>query len=167
MRPHDPPCPAFCWRAFLRHGLEEGRIQHLREEADRVAATAGSACVRNLSRRSRLFAELSNSPEWNRWLPPGYRCVRGILFDKIPAENWTVPWHQDTAIAVAKRVDVVGYGPWSLKDGVIHASGRSASPGHRRVLHFEYAPADALAPELQWSEDTPVSGWNRSTSVSN
>ncbi|MDQ3480113.1 MAG: phytanoyl-CoA dioxygenase family protein, partial [Actinomycetota bacterium] len=34
--------------------------------------------------------------------------------------NWTVPWHQDRSIAVHDRVDVVGFGPWSEKAGVIH-----------------------------------------------
>ncbi len=48
------------------------------------------------------------------------RPVRGLLFDKTPAANWTVPWHQDRAIAVAGRVDVPGYGPWSVKAGVAH-----------------------------------------------
>lgn len=46
--------------------------------------------------------------------------VRGILFDKTPASNWKVAWHQDLAIAVAEKHDVAGYGPWSIKDGVHH-----------------------------------------------
>jgi len=46
--------------------------------------------------------------------------VRGILFDKIPDANWKVPWHQDVTIAVQKRVDADGFGPWSMKAGVLH-----------------------------------------------
>ena len=46
--------------------------------------------------------------------------VRGLLFDKAPAANWKVPWHQDTAIAVAERVETVGLIGWSVKDGVTH-----------------------------------------------
>jgi len=46
--------------------------------------------------------------------------VRGILFDKIPEANWKVPWHQDVTIAVRKRIDVDGFGPWSMKAGVLH-----------------------------------------------
>jgi hypothetical protein len=34
---------------------------------------------------------------------------------------------------------------------LLHASSRSQNPGHRRVLHIEYA-AFSLPPELQWSE---------------
>lgn len=46
--------------------------------------------------------------------------VRAILFDKTPDANWLVPWHQDLTIAVESRVDVDGYGPWSVKAGVVH-----------------------------------------------
>jgi hypothetical protein len=53
-------------------------------------------------------------------LGPNAFPVRGILFDKIPEANWKVPWHQDVTIAVQKRVEVNGFGPWSTKAGVLH-----------------------------------------------
>lgn len=46
--------------------------------------------------------------------------VRATLFDKSLEANWRVPWHQDTAIAVAERVETPGYVGWSVKDGVPH-----------------------------------------------
>ena len=46
--------------------------------------------------------------------------VRGILFDKKDGANWKVPWHQDVTIAVSDRIDVDGYGPWSMKQDVLH-----------------------------------------------
>lgn len=46
--------------------------------------------------------------------------VRAIFFDKTPAANWTVPWHQDLSIAVAERIDVLGFEGWSIKDDVQH-----------------------------------------------
>ncbi len=46
--------------------------------------------------------------------------VRAILFDKTDGANWGVPWHQDLAIAVAERFDTEGFGPWSLKEGIVH-----------------------------------------------
>ena len=46
--------------------------------------------------------------------------VRAILFDKTDGANWGVPWHQDLAIAVAERKETEGFGPWSLKEGVVH-----------------------------------------------
>jgi ectoine hydroxylase-related dioxygenase (phytanoyl-CoA dioxygenase family) len=46
--------------------------------------------------------------------------VRSIFFNKTPSANWLVPWHQDLSIAVKERLDLAGYGPWSIKNGVIH-----------------------------------------------
>jgi ectoine hydroxylase-related dioxygenase (phytanoyl-CoA dioxygenase family) len=46
---------------------------------------------------------------------------RATLFDKSPRSNWLVTWHQDTALPLRKRQDVSGWGPWSVKDGVIFA----------------------------------------------
>jgi ectoine hydroxylase-related dioxygenase (phytanoyl-CoA dioxygenase family) len=31
-----------------------------------------------------------------------------------------VPWHQDLTIAVQERLEVPGYGPWTVKAGVAH-----------------------------------------------
>lgn len=53
-------------------------------------------------------------------LGPSARVVRAILFDKTPAANWVVPWHQDLTIAVREQLDLPGYGPWTQKDAVSH-----------------------------------------------
>lgn len=53
-------------------------------------------------------------------ISPGVVAVRAILFDKTGDANWTVPWHQDRSIAVATRIDVEGFGPWSKKAGIVH-----------------------------------------------
>lgn len=45
-------------------------------------------------------------------------AVRGIFFDKTARANWPLRWHRDWAIAVNRRVDADGYGPWSVKAGV-------------------------------------------------
>jgi len=45
---------------------------------------------------------------------------RAILFDKTPTTNWKVPWHQDLTISVEARLDVAGFGPWTVKEGVVH-----------------------------------------------
>jgi ectoine hydroxylase-related dioxygenase (phytanoyl-CoA dioxygenase family) len=31
-----------------------------------------------------------------------------------------MPWHQDLTICVQERVEVAGFGPWSVKDGILH-----------------------------------------------
>jgi ectoine hydroxylase-related dioxygenase (phytanoyl-CoA dioxygenase family) len=149
-------------------------------------------------------------------------AVKATLFDKTHDANWRVQWHQDRVIAIRERMDVVGYGPWTVKAGVshvepptavleqmlavrihlddcsagngalrvipgshawgklsadelqsrvaetepmdlpvpkgglllmrpllIHSSSPSTTPEHRRVLHIEFAPIEAISP-LQW-----------------
>jgi hypothetical protein len=50
-----------------------------------------------------------------------FRPVRVIFFDKTAGKNWPVAWHQDRTIAVTQQADELeGYGPWSLKAGVVH-----------------------------------------------
>lgn len=50
------------------------------------------------------------------------RPVRAILFDKTSGANWALAWHQDRVIAVAGRVDVEGFGPWTRKHGALHVA---------------------------------------------
>jgi ectoine hydroxylase-related dioxygenase (phytanoyl-CoA dioxygenase family) len=53
---------------------------------------------------------------------------RATLFDKSALSNWLVVWHQDTALPLRTRLEAEGWGPWSVKEGVI----------------FAHAPASAL-----------------------
>src|SRR5690348_1735164 len=46
---------------------------------------------------------------------------RATLFDKSSQSNWLVVWHQDTALPLCERVDAVGWGPWSVKEGIHYA----------------------------------------------
>ena len=80
--------------------------------------------VRNLLQLSSRVREVAFSPALlnlakavlgDRALP-----VKAILFDKIPAANWKVPWHQDVTIAVKERHEVNGFGPWTDKAGIPH-----------------------------------------------
>jgi ectoine hydroxylase-related dioxygenase (phytanoyl-CoA dioxygenase family) len=53
---------------------------------------------------------------------------RATLFDKSAEANWLVAWHQDTALPLRQRSEKPGWGPWSVKKGVVYA----------------HAPAEAL-----------------------
>ena len=53
-------------------------------------------------------------------LGPGCFAVRGILFNKTEQSNWKVAWHQDLTIAVRERREFDGFGPWTMKAGVVH-----------------------------------------------
>lgn len=71
---------------------------------------------------------------------------RATLFDKSATANWLVAWHQDTALPLRERRDAVGWGPWSVKAGVLYA----------------HAPARALehvvALRLHLDDSTPANG---------
>jgi len=53
---------------------------------------------------------------------------RATLFDKSASGNWLVVWHQDTALPLSERREAIGWGPWSIKEG----------------LNYAHAPASAL-----------------------
>jgi ectoine hydroxylase-related dioxygenase (phytanoyl-CoA dioxygenase family) len=46
---------------------------------------------------------------------------RATLFDKSPGANWLVVWHQDTALPLRCRKEIPGWGPWSVKEGIVYA----------------------------------------------
>ena len=50
------------------------------------------------------------------------RPVRAILFDKTARTNWSLGWHQDRVIAVRRRIEVEGFGPWTRKHGALHVA---------------------------------------------
>lgn len=48
--------------------------------------------------------------------------VRAILFDKNDATNWALGWHQDRTIVVRERRNLQGFGPWTIKQGILHVA---------------------------------------------
>ena len=52
------------------------------------------------------------------WAATPYRAT---LFEKSGESNWLVVWHQDTALPLAERFDLPGWGPWSTKCGIHYA----------------------------------------------
>lgn len=48
------------------------------------------------------------------------RPVGARLFDKGPARNWALGWHQDRSVAVRRRRDVAGFDQWTIKAGIAH-----------------------------------------------
>ena len=64
------------------------------------------------------------------------RLVRILAFDKTRERNWGVAWHQDRTIAVRSRVDLPGFGPWSVKSGVPHVEPPLALMEQMLVLRY-------------------------------
>jgi ectoine hydroxylase-related dioxygenase (phytanoyl-CoA dioxygenase family) len=103
--------------------------------------------VRNLLDFPRMRSLAESKPvrsAVNMILGSDARVVRGILFDKTEEANWKVPWHQDVTIAVSQRVEAAGYGPWSMKAGVLHVQ-PPASVLERMIsvrLHLDDCPKE-------------------------
>jgi Phytanoyl-CoA dioxygenase (PhyH) len=120
-------------RHFAEHGVAIIEYGLLPEDLRRMVAAfvpgdaAGPtavAGVRHAAFDRALLGWLARHPALGQMVADlgfaGARLVRVVAFDKTPAVNWFVPWHQDRAIAVAARHEVEGYGPWTVKDGVLH-----------------------------------------------
>ena len=52
----------------------------------------------------------------------GARPVRAILFNKSAETNWSLAWHQDRTICVKERREAPGFGPWTVKSGLVHVA---------------------------------------------
>jgi len=102
--------------------------------------------IRNLLNVVPFTRELANSAECRALVEPvlgsGARVVRGIYFDKHKDANWKVAWHQDMTIAVRERVDVEGYGPWSIKAGIHHVQPPVAVLENMLTLRIHLDQAD-------------------------
>jgi len=94
--------------------LREALAPHATEGRGGARNLLAHACVRALATSSAVRALAAAV------LGDGCFAVRALLFDKTPAANWKVVWHQDLSIATRQRVDVPGFGPWSEKAGVVH-----------------------------------------------
>jgi hypothetical protein len=70
----------------------------------------------------------------------GVRPVRAVLFDKTPQANWPLGWHQDRTIAVRRRIDVAGFGPWSVKAGLPHVEPPFAAIAGMATLRLHLDP---------------------------
>ena len=109
--------------AIVEDVLDSAAVDGLVEVTAELASR-GRGGARNLLDGAE-FRALAASPELRGLVEPvlGSSCfaVRALYFDKTPASNWKVPWHQDLTIAVRERVEgAAGYGAWSVKAGVPH-----------------------------------------------
>ena len=116
--------------ALISNCVQEPTLEELRDQIRKLPtrstrrSRAGTSYATRKLLDSERFRALSAEPPFallvSLVLGPQARPIRGLLFDKSPDANWKVPWHQDLSIAVAERVDIPEYGPWSKKGGVVH-----------------------------------------------
>lgn len=80
--------------------------------------------VRNLEKRFSSIAMLVRHDKLlsmaEKLLGGHVNFVRALFFDKTPEKNWSVAWHQDKTVTLNQHIELEGWGPWSMKDGVRH-----------------------------------------------
>jgi hypothetical protein len=82
-------------------------------------------------------------------LGPEARAVRAVLFDKTAARNWALGWHQDRTIVVEERADADGFGPWTLKAGLIQVEPPFAILEWMVTIRVHLDPVDATNAPLR------------------
>jgi ectoine hydroxylase-related dioxygenase (phytanoyl-CoA dioxygenase family) len=50
-----------------------------------------------------------------KYIGSDYFVVKSIYFDKPEHSNWFVAWHQDLTISVDKKLELPGFGRWTIK----------------------------------------------------
>ncbi|HET7219121.1 MAG TPA: phytanoyl-CoA dioxygenase family protein [Vicinamibacterales bacterium] len=104
--------------------LDEAETSALLHALDAIQLSRSRAGARHMLKHPAVAA-VAQDPRLlaiaAAFVGPTATPYRATLFDKSPARNWLVPWHQDTALPLRKRGDVSGWGPWSIKNGVIYA----------------------------------------------
>ena len=105
-------------------------LDQLLQEIDESTPRRSRAGIRHALSLSPV-ASLARQPQMMEIardvLGPDAFPFRATLFDKSPAANWLVVWHQDTALPLRQRIDLPGWGPWSAKDGIDYAHAPSTA----------------------------------------
>jgi len=121
--------------AILPGFFPQEYLERLLEEIDELAPRRSRAGVRHALGLTPVSG-LARHPEMIELargvLGPDAFPFRATMFDKSPTANWLVVWHQDTALPLRSRLEVSGWGPWSVKEGI----------------HYAHAPTAALSQVL-------------------
>ncbi len=96
----------------LRSDLEQPTSQRTRAG---VRHLLGNRAVAELATDQRMLG-IAQSVLGNDAVP-----FKATLFDKSPDSNWLITWHQDTALPLREKQPTPGWGPWSIKEGIIYA----------------------------------------------
>ncbi len=110
--------------AVLPALFSSDQVDRLAKEIYELSAPRSRAGVRHAMRLApvaaiagnQLLAEIACEILGTKAFP-----FRATLFDKSSQSNWLVVWHQDTAVPLRERVEVPGWGPWSVKESIDYA----------------------------------------------
>ncbi|HED32706.1 MAG TPA: hypothetical protein ENJ08_00620 [Gammaproteobacteria bacterium] len=109
---------------IIRNSISDNEITKIKNEVSLSCHEYSGCGIRNADKKFSSIDVLVNSDKMLRLassiLGSQAEIVRVIFFDKTPDKNWLVSWHQDRTIALDRKADISGWGPWSVKDGAHH-----------------------------------------------
>ncbi|HTE24044.1 phytanoyl-CoA dioxygenase family protein [Flavitalea sp.] len=102
-----------------------------------------------------------------------YFIVKSIYFDKPSTSNWFVSWHQDLTISVDKKINVTGFGPWTVKEGQfavqpplailednftirVHLDDTTKENGALKVIPQSHLKAIYRAETIDWQKEREI-----------
>ncbi|MES2922142.1 MAG: phytanoyl-CoA dioxygenase family protein [Verrucomicrobiota bacterium] len=91
-------------------------------------------------------------------LPSTAIAVQAIAFDKTPATNWKVAWHQDLMFPFAKRVTSEGFDIPTIKQGIDYARPPAGILGELLAARLHLDDCDSTNGPLRVSPGTHHSG---------
>ncbi len=104
--------------------LTQAQLNLVTLEIDSKNLPVNSGGIRNAEKKYSSIHKLALSncllERAKGYLTKPPKLVRAILFNKTEMNNWLVGWHQDRTVSVSKKFHADGWGPWSVKDGVVH-----------------------------------------------
>lgn len=104
--------------------LSWNHIESIKEDINLESDKFKKYGVRNLEKRFRSISKLARDVKVmsiaRSFLNSRVSLVRAMFFDKTPDKNWYVTWHQDKTVTLNKKIELKGWGPWSIKDKVQH-----------------------------------------------
>jgi ectoine hydroxylase-related dioxygenase (phytanoyl-CoA dioxygenase family) len=110
--------------AIVPDVLEGREMEHLEAGLETPSVSRSRAGIRH-AMKVPAVAAIARDPRLQQLaqavLGPSAIPYRATLFAKSADSNWLVVWHQDTALPLQQRDDRPGWGPWSIKEGVLYA----------------------------------------------
>jgi len=91
--------------------------------------------------------------------------VRAVMFDKTAEQNWALGWHQDRTITVRERIETEGFGPWTMKQGILHVAPPMAVLARMITLRIHLDDCAADNAPLKVARGSHRLGWVRAESA--
>jgi ectoine hydroxylase-related dioxygenase (phytanoyl-CoA dioxygenase family) len=147
--------------AILPDVFTHASLDHLLQQINLLAPARSRAGLRHALKLAPIVAwaqrvemlELARAA-----LGPDAFPFRATFFDKSPQSNWLVVWHQDTALPVRERLDVPGWGPWSVKDGISYAHAPTSALSQVVALRVSFDDSTVENGPLRVLPGTQTSG---------